>query len=31
MEKRNNKYKIQLEEVELKDGSQSGKNLTIEV
>lgn len=31
MEKRNNKYRIQLEEVELKDGSQTGKNLTVEI
>ncbi len=31
MEKRNNKYKILVEEIELKDGSQTGKNLTIEI
>lgn len=31
MEKRNNKYKIQLEEIELKDGRNSGKRLTIEI
>lgn len=31
MEKRNNKYKIHLEELELKNGDQPGKNLTIEI
>lgn len=31
MEKRNNKYKIHLEAIELKDGSNSGKTLDIEI
>ena len=30
MEKRNNKYKIQLQELELKDGTQSGKTIEFE-
>ncbi len=29
-EKRNNKYKIQLEEIELKDGTQAGKALEFQ-
>ncbi|MFP9114744.1 DUF3861 domain-containing protein [Flavobacterium sp. RHBU_3] len=31
MEKRNNKYKILVEEIELKDGSSTGKNLQVEI
>lgn len=31
MEKRNNKYKILVEELELKNGNQTGKNFTIEI
>nr|WP_262147066.1 DUF3861 domain-containing protein [Chryseobacterium foetidum] len=30
MEKRNNKYHIDLKELELKDGSMAGKNLSFE-
>src|SRR5438045_1587502 len=29
-EKRNNKYKISLQEIELKDGTQSGKSVDFE-
>lgn len=31
MKKRNNKYKIQLQEIELKNGDQSGKTMEIEI
>ncbi len=30
MEKRNNKYRINLEELSLKDGSEAGKNLSFD-